>query len=88
MDDYLSETEQWEWLKAQVRENAPAALLAIVLGMGLIFGWRWWQGHRDAQQLAAGAKYMQMIQSLEHSDRGRPRDARADLRLLEGQECR
>ena len=69
MDDYLSETEQWEWLKAQVRENAPAALLAIVLGMGLIFGWRWWQGHRDAQQLAAGAKYMQMIQSLEHSDR-------------------
>ena len=69
MDDYLSEKEQWEWVKEQVRQNAPAVLLAIVLGVGVIFGWRWWQGHQDAQQLAAGAKYMQMVRSLEGGDR-------------------
>ncbi|HEY1874068.1 MAG TPA: tetratricopeptide repeat protein [Steroidobacteraceae bacterium] len=69
MEDYLSEKEQWEWVKEQVRQNAPAVLLAIVLGVGAIFGWRWWQGHRDAQQLAAGAKYMQMVRSLEGGDR-------------------
>ena len=40
MDDYLSEKEQWEWVKEKVRENAPAVLLAIVLGAGAIFGWR------------------------------------------------
>jgi predicted negative regulator of RcsB-dependent stress response len=69
VDDYLSEKEQWEWVKERVRENAPAVLLAIVLGVGVIFGWRWWQGHRDAQDLAAGAKYMQMVQSLDRGDR-------------------
>ena len=69
MDDYLSEKEQWEWLKEKVRENAPAVLLAIVLGAGAVFGWRWWQSHRDARQLEAGARYMQMVQSLERGDR-------------------
>ena len=69
MDDYLSEKEQWEWVKARARENAPAVLLAIVLGVGVIFGWRWWQGHQDAHDLAAGAKYMQMLQSLDRGDR-------------------
>ena len=69
MDDYLSEQEQWEWVKAQVRENAPAVLLAVVLGAGVIYGWRWWQGHQDARQLEAGAKYMQMVRSLEGGDR-------------------
>lgn len=69
MDDYLSEKEQWEWVKEQVRENAPAVLLAVVLGVGVIFAWRWWQGHQDARQLEAGAKYMQMVRSLEGGDR-------------------
>jgi predicted negative regulator of RcsB-dependent stress response len=69
VDDYLSEKEQWEWLKAQVRENAPAALLAILLVTAAVFGWRWWQSHQDARQLQAGAKYMQMVQSLERGDR-------------------
>ena len=69
MDDYLSEKEQWEWLKAQVRENAPAALLAIVLVAAGVFGWRWWQGQQDARHLQAGGKYMQIVQALEHDDR-------------------
>jgi predicted negative regulator of RcsB-dependent stress response len=69
VDDYLSEKEQWEWVKAQVRENAPAVVLAVVLAAGAVFGWRWWQGHQDARQLEAGAKYMQMVRSLEGGDR-------------------
>jgi predicted negative regulator of RcsB-dependent stress response len=69
VDDYLSEKEQWEWLKAQVRENTPAVVLAIVVVAAAVFGWRWWQSHQDARQLGAGAKYMQMVQSLERGDR-------------------
>lgn len=69
MDEYLSEKEQWEWVKAQVRENAPAVILAIVLAVAAVLGWRWWQGHLDQGRLAAGAKYMQMVQALEAGDR-------------------
>ena len=69
MEDYLSEKEQWEWVKAQVRENGPAVLLAIALAVAAVFSWRWWQGHQDARQLQAGGKYMQMVQSLERGDR-------------------
>jgi len=69
VEDYLSEKEQWEWVKAQVRDNAPAVVLAVVLGASVIFGWRWWQGHQDARQLAAGARYMQIVQSLDRGDR-------------------
>jgi predicted negative regulator of RcsB-dependent stress response len=72
VDDYLSEKEQWEWLKGQVRENAPAAVLAILVVAAGVFGWRWWQGHQDARDLAAGAKYMQMVQALERGDRTQP----------------
>ncbi len=69
MEDYLSEKEQWEWLKGQVRENAPAAVLAVVVVAAGVLGWRWWQSHQDARDLQAGGKYMQMVQSLERGDR-------------------
>ena len=69
MEDYLSEKEQWEWVKTQVRENGPALILAVALAVAAVYGWRWWQGHLDAGRLAAGARYTQMVQALERSDR-------------------
>jgi len=69
MEDYLSEKEQWEWVKTQVRESGPAVLLAILVALAGVFGWRLWQAHLDTRRLAAGDKYMQMVQSLEHGDR-------------------
>lgn len=69
MEDYLSEKEQWEWVKTQARENAPAVILAIAIALAAVFGWRWWQAHVDARALAAGGKYLQMVQALEHGNR-------------------
>ena len=69
MEDYLSEKEQWEWVKTQVRESGPVVVLAVVLVVAAAFGWRWWQSHQDARALDAGAKYMQMVRSLEGGDR-------------------
>lgn len=71
MEDYLSEKEQWEWVKAQVRENAPAVILAIVVVGAAVLGWRWWQGHLDAARLEAGGRYTEMVQALEKGDRTR-----------------
>jgi predicted negative regulator of RcsB-dependent stress response len=69
VEDYLSEKEQWEWVKTQVRENGPALILAVALAVAAVYGWRWWQEHLDVGRLAAGARYMQMVQALEHGDR-------------------
>jgi predicted negative regulator of RcsB-dependent stress response len=69
VEEYLSEKEQWEWVKAQIRENAPAVVLAIALVAGAVFAWRWWGSHQDAARMAASAKYMQMVEALEHGDR-------------------
>jgi len=80
VEDYLSEKEQWEWLKTQVRESGVAVLAAIVIGLGVVFAYRWWQARLDTARLAAGAKYMSMVQALERGDRSQ---ALVDLGELE-----
>jgi len=69
VEDYLSDKEQWEWAKQQIREHGPSVILAVVVVTAGIFGWRWWQGHLDQGRLQAGNRYMQMVQALEHGDR-------------------
>lgn len=70
MDDYLmSEREQWEALKRQVRENAPAVLAGVAvaaLGWG---GYHWWQNRMNNVGLAAGATYMQMENAFAQGNR-------------------
>src|SRR4029077_10105012 len=71
VEDYLSEKEQWEWVKAQVRDNAAAVLLAIAVFLGCWFGYRAWLAHVDSGRVEAGTKYTQMTQALDGSDRSR-----------------
>ena len=68
MEDYLSEKERWEWVRAQVRENAPAVILAAVVVLGSLAGWRWWQERQDAARMAAGSRYMNMVEAIDRND--------------------
>ena len=70
MEEYLSEKERWEWVKEQLRANAPAVILAVVVALAGLAGWRWWQARQDGARLAANHDYMQMVQALERGDRG------------------
>lgn len=74
MEDYLSEKEQWEWLKAWVRSNGLWIIAGIAVGAGILAGWRWWEARTDRIALEAGAKYQQILEALDRKDR-----ARADL---------
>src|SRR2546430_4815728 len=53
VEDYLSEKEQWEWIKTQVRENGPAVIVAVALGGGG-GGGGGWGGRRPGARRAGG----------------------------------
>ena len=69
MDDYLSEKEQWEWLKTQVRVNAPWILAGVAIALLGIYGWRWWQGHTDELALRASSQFQQIADDFGHGKR-------------------
>src|SRR5947207_14755293 len=68
VEEYLSEKEQWEWIKAQVRENGPAVILAVAVVAVGVDGGRGWQGRLDTGRLDAGAKCTRMMQPLDGGD--------------------
>jgi predicted negative regulator of RcsB-dependent stress response len=69
VSEYLSDKEQWEQIRAWVRDNALSVILAVALVVAGFQGWRWWQGRLDARGLGASAAYVRMIDALEKGDR-------------------
>lgn len=69
MDDYLSEREQWEFLKSWVRENGLYIVAGVFIGALALAGWQWWKAHAERQALAAAAQYEQVIQSFGRGER-------------------
>jgi predicted negative regulator of RcsB-dependent stress response len=69
VEDYLSEKEQWEWIKGQVRSSGPWVIAAIVVVFAGVAGWHWWQDRQDAARVAANERLMQMLQALDRGDR-------------------
>jgi predicted negative regulator of RcsB-dependent stress response len=61
VDDYLSEKEQWEYVKTWVRENLLWVVAGVAVGAALLGGWRWWQDHVDRQGVDASVKYQQVV---------------------------
>ena len=71
MDDYLSEKEQWEWLKTQIRVNGPWIAAGIAGGALLLYGWHWWQGHTDELATQASAQSRQIADAFGRRDNAR-----------------
>jgi predicted negative regulator of RcsB-dependent stress response len=71
VDDYLSEKEQWEWLKTQVKESAPWVIAAVAAALLLLSGWRWWQGRADRLGIAASTQYQQIVDAFGRGERAR-----------------
>ena len=71
MDEYLSEQEQWEWVKARIRENGPWIVAGVAVGALLIGAWRWWQTRTEHLALDAAARYEQILRALDQGERAR-----------------
>ncbi|OOZ35635.1 YfgM family protein [Solemya velesiana gill symbiont] len=55
MDIHLSEEEQVEALKKWWKENGISVAAGVVIGLGGVFGWQYWNKHQD--QVAEEASY-------------------------------
>lgn len=71
MDDFLSEHEQWERLKAWLRVNGPWIVAGIVVGALLLAGYRWWEARQNQIALEASAKYHEVLKALDANDKTR-----------------
>lgn len=57
IDDPLDEHEQSERVLDWLRQNGAGLVGGIVLGLGLIMGWQWWQAHHQQQLSQAGEQF-------------------------------
>jgi predicted negative regulator of RcsB-dependent stress response len=69
VSEYLSDKEQWEQIRAWVRDNGLSVIVAVAVVLAAFQGWRWWQARLDARGIGASAAYGRVIESLEKGDR-------------------
>lgn len=69
MEEYLSEKEQWEQIKAWLRDNGLWIIAGIAVGAAALGGWRWYQDHVDSVGAQASAKYTQVVDAFGRGDR-------------------
>ena len=68
IDDYYNEEEQWQRVKRWLRENGPWLVAGVIIGLGALYGWRWWEARTDGQAVAASDAYQGVIQRLESNE--------------------
>jgi len=80
IDDFYNEQEQWERVKRWLRENGPWIIAGILLGLGVLAGWRWWEARVERRHVEASSAYQQILQNLERGDRAAALKAVDELR--------
>jgi predicted negative regulator of RcsB-dependent stress response len=69
VEEYLSDKEQWEQVKAWIRANGLWIIAGIAVGAGALGAWRWYQDHVDAVGAQASTKYAQVLQAFGRGDK-------------------
>ncbi|WP_120511490.1 YfgM family protein [Photobacterium salinisoli] len=65
MDVNTTEEQQIESIKAWMKENGKAIVLGAVLGLGGLYGWRYYQGEVQSAKEQASEAYTQTVQALD-----------------------
>lgn len=68
MDDYLSEKEQWEAIKAWLRDNGLWIIAGVAIGAAILGGWHWYQRRVDESGAQASTKYNEIMQAFGRND--------------------
>jgi predicted negative regulator of RcsB-dependent stress response len=67
--ELMDEHEQGERVRAWIRENGGAIVGGIVIGLGLLFGWQWWNQSQAEKQLNAATQFQALTDAVERNDR-------------------
>src|SRR5689334_21447568 len=64
----MNEREQWDRVKAWLREQGPWALLSVAIVAIGFSAWRYWQSRVEQRELTAEARYQQVLTSFSRND--------------------
>jgi predicted negative regulator of RcsB-dependent stress response len=74
-DEYLTDEEQLEATKRWFRENGPWLIAGVVIGAGLLFGYRYYESYKNQQALKAAAEFDAIGALLLKNDRSKAAQA-------------
>ena len=63
--DQIDEYEQGERVRTWLRNNGSSLLTGVVLGLGCLAGWQWWQGQQDAEAAKAAVEFHTFTKAVE-----------------------
>ena len=63
--DYATDEERVEELKKWWKENGTSVIFGVVLGLSILFGWRWWGDYQLNQSVQASTLYNQLELSIQ-----------------------
>jgi len=78
-EDYLTDDEQLEHVKQLFAEYGPWTLGAVVVGLGLAFGYRYYNQHLNERALDASAEFTDMSAAVDGNDSAKARRIADDL---------
>lgn len=62
-----TDQEEIEKLKEWWKNYGGALLIGVLLGLGLLFGYKYWTRYQERQRMAASTLYTQMLQEVQQS---------------------
>ncbi|MDV3468925.1 tetratricopeptide repeat protein [Stenotrophomonas sp. C3(2023)] len=65
IDDLLDEHEQSERVRSWLRKNGASILGGVIVAIGAIAGWQWWQGQHGNKLAQANVEYEKALQGIE-----------------------
>ena len=68
MEQFATEEQQVEAIKRFWKENGMAIVLGVVLGLGGLYGWRWYNDSQIQSKEQASAEYLQVMNALDSDD--------------------
>jgi predicted negative regulator of RcsB-dependent stress response len=68
---YETEEQRIEAIRKWWSENGTSIIAGLVLGLALLFGWRYWVDHREGQREEASALFTELQQAASSGNAGR-----------------